>query len=119
MDDISIERQVSGICVYADAYSDNGELSLRLKETARADQQMAEKNDALQREYDSHGIKYYILQDEGQTKIIWANGTFECRVFKSSSYRAKNNTSPVSHTASTLDGGGSSLNRSALRGIEE
>ena len=80
MDDISIERQVSGICVYADAYSDNGELSLRLKETARADQQMAEKNDALQRKYDSHGIKYYILQDEGQTKIIWANGTFECRV---------------------------------------
>lgn len=80
MDDISIERQVLGICVYADAHSDNGELSLRLKETARADQQMAEKNDALQREYDSHGIKYYILQDEGQTKIIWANGTFECRV---------------------------------------
>lgn len=80
MDDISIERQVSEICVYADAHSDNGELSLRLKETARADQQMAEKNDALQQEYDSHGIKYYILQDEGQTKIIWANGTFECRV---------------------------------------
>ena len=80
MYDMSMERQVSGICVYADAHSDNGELSLRLKETARADQQMAEKNDALQREYDSHGIKYYILQDEGQTKIIWANGTFECRV---------------------------------------
>ena len=58
----------------------NTALSLRLKETARADQQMAEKNDALQREYYSHGIKYYILQDEGQTKIIWANGTFECRV---------------------------------------
>lgn len=53
---------------------------VRLKESARAGQQTAEKDSNVQRVYVVRGIQHYIVDDGAQTKIVWANGNFECRI---------------------------------------
>lgn len=79
-DGITIERRTTGVCIYADYTSINGSVGVRLKESARAGQQTAEKDSNSQRVYVVRGIQHYIVDDGAQTKIVWANGNFECRI---------------------------------------
>ena len=79
-DGITIERKTTGVCIYADYTSINGSVGVRLKESARAGQQTAEKDSNVQRVYVVRGIQHYIVDDGAQTKIVWANGNFECRI---------------------------------------
>ena len=79
-DGITIERRTTGVCIYADYTSINGSVGVRLKESTRAGQQTAEKDSNSQRVYVVRGIQHYIVDDGAQTKIVWANGNFECRI---------------------------------------
>lgn len=76
---ISVRRTVSGISLFMCCESDDGSLILQFRESARKDQKLIETDDDIYQCYLSCGIEHYLVSDNGYTKILWANGRFECR----------------------------------------
>lgn len=54
-------------------------MKFQYRETSRADQQLIEKDSAMEHSYLAGNTRHYIIADKTETKILWANGDFECR----------------------------------------
>lgn len=79
-DSVIMQRKMSGISIYSTCKSDGGALKFQYRETSRADQQLIEKDEAMEHSYLAGNIRHYIIVDKAETKIVWANGVFECRI---------------------------------------
>lgn len=70
----------SGVCIYADYETEDIFLSIRFKESSRANQQIVEKDATSNFSYFRDEINHHIVIDQSFTKIIWYNSIFECRI---------------------------------------
>ena len=71
---VSVHREASGVSIHVTYKSEDNSLKFQYRETSRADQQLIEKHSYL-----AGNTRHYIIADKTETKILWANGDFECR----------------------------------------
>lgn len=76
---VSVDHRAAGAAIYADYKSEDGRLNLRFSESARANQQIIEKDGTMEQIVVVKNIRHHILADQTETKISWINGDFECR----------------------------------------
>ena len=76
---VSVHREASGISIHVTYESETNALKFQYREASRADQQLIEKDSAMEHSYLAGNILHYIIADKTETKILWANGNFECR----------------------------------------
>lgn len=76
---VIVQRKMSGISIYLTYESDGVTLKFQYRETSRADQQLIEKDGIMEHSYLAGHLLHYIVADKTETKILWANGNFECR----------------------------------------
>lgn len=76
---VTVLRKTSGISIHVTYKTGDDVLKFQYRETARADQQLIENDTAVYYSVTDHGVKHYVVSDKQCTKILWANGNFECR----------------------------------------
>ena len=76
---VSVDHRAAGAAIYADYKSEDGRLNFRFSESARANQQIIEKDGTMEQIVLVKNIRHHILADQTETKISWINGDFECR----------------------------------------
>lgn len=76
---VSVDHRAAGAAIYADYKSEDGRLNLRFSESARANQQIIEKDGTMEQIVVVKNIRHHILADQTETKISWINGDFECK----------------------------------------
>lgn len=70
----------SGILIYADYQSEDGEFQIRYNEAETQDFNTLEKENSVMVSYIEGGIEHKLISDLGRYKAIWRNGDFECKI---------------------------------------
>ena len=73
---VSVDHRAAGAAIYADYKSEDGRLNFRFSESARANQQIIEKDGTMEQIVLVKNIRHHILADQTETKISWINGDF-------------------------------------------
>lgn len=79
MPDVSVHREASGVSIHVTYESEDDALKFQYREASRADQQLIENDATINHSVTIRGIKHYIVSDKQYVKLLWANGSFECR----------------------------------------
>lgn len=70
----------TGILIYADYKSRDGNLQIRYNEVAAQEFNALEKENDVVDSYLVKGIKHRLVSDLGRQKATWQNGDFECKI---------------------------------------
>lgn len=78
--DVTVACRKTGILIYADYESKDGDIQIRYRETTAREFSTLERENGVVVSYDMGGIEHGLVSDLGRQKAIWQNGDFECMI---------------------------------------
>lgn len=78
--EVRAANRESGILIYADYQSEDGEFQIRYNEAAEQEFNTLERENSFMATYVAGGIEHKLVSDLGRQKATWRNGDFECKI---------------------------------------